>query len=79
MTNQDILRMAREAVEDAKLPFSKPEHPISMSAFCESLAMQVAAAEREACAKVLDRMAENDKLSNYFKVAALAIRERSAL
>jgi hypothetical protein len=35
-------------------------------------------AEREACAKVLDRMAENDKLSNYFKVAALAIRERGA-
>jgi hypothetical protein len=34
--------------------------------------------EREACAKVLDRMAENDKLSNYFKVAALAIRERGA-
>ena len=33
-------------------------------------------AERETCAKVLDRMAENDKLSNYFKVAALAIRER---
>ncbi len=33
-------------------------------------------AEREACAKVLDRMAENDKLSNYFKVAALAIRAR---
>jgi hypothetical protein len=37
---------------------------------------EAVAAEREACAKVLDRMAENDKLSNYFKVAALAIRAR---
>ncbi len=52
MNQDDIIRMAREAVEDAKLPFSKPEHPISIAAFCESLAMQVAAAEREACAKV---------------------------
>lgn len=35
-------------------------------------------AEREACAKVLDEMAENDRLSNYYRVAALAIRERGA-
>lgn len=35
-------------------------------------------AEREACAKVLDEMAAKDKLSNYYKVAALAIRERGA-
>ena len=34
--------------------------------------------EREACAKVLDVMAEKDKLSNYYRVAALAIRERGA-
>lgn len=32
--------------------------------------------EREACAKVLDAMAEKDKLSNYYRVAALAIRAR---
>ena len=32
--------------------------------------------EREACARVLDEMAAKDKLSNYYKVAALAIRER---
>jgi hypothetical protein len=34
--------------------------------------------EREACARVLDKMAEQDKLSNYYRVAALAIRERGA-
>lgn len=32
--------------------------------------------EREACAKILDEMAEKDKLSNYYVVAALAIRSR---
>ena len=33
-------------------------------------------AEREACAKVCDDLAANDKLSNYYAVAARAIRER---
>ena len=33
-------------------------------------------AERDACAKALDAMAEKDKLSNYYRVAALAIRAR---
>lgn len=32
--------------------------------------------EREACAKVLDEMAAKDRLSNYFQVAAIAIRAR---
>jgi hypothetical protein len=35
-------------------------------------------AEREACAKVLDEMAAKDKLTNYYVVGALAIRERGA-
>ena len=30
----------------------------------------------EACAKVCDDLAEKDKLSNYYKVAAVAIRAR---
>ena len=32
--------------------------------------------EREACAKVCDEFAERDKLSNYYAVAARAIRAR---
>lgn len=32
--------------------------------------------EREACARVCDEFAANDKLSNYYAVAARAIRER---
>jgi hypothetical protein len=35
-------------------------------------------AEREACAKLLDEMAAKDRLSNYYRVAALKIRERGA-
>jgi hypothetical protein len=35
-----------------------------------------AAAEREACAKLLDEMAAQDKHSNYYVVAAKAIRAR---
>jgi len=35
-------------------------------------------AEREQCAKLLDEMAAADKLSNYYQVAALRIRERGA-
>lgn len=33
-------------------------------------------AEREACARVCDELAARDKLSNYFAVAARAIRAR---
>ena len=33
--------------------------------------------EREACAKVCDELAAKDKLSNYYAVAARAIRERN--
>ena len=31
---------------------------------------------KEACAKVCDDLAEKDKLSNYYKVAAVAIRKK---
>ena len=34
-------------------------------------------AEREACAKVCDDLADKDKLSNYYRVASNAIRSRS--
>ncbi len=34
--------------------------------------------ERKACANALDEMAAADKLTNYYKAAALRIRERGA-
>ncbi|MFY8038886.1 MAG: hypothetical protein ACOVN4_04375 [Bosea sp. (in: a-proteobacteria)] len=52
-------------VEDAK------------QAAIESLA-QVVAIERESCAKLMDDMAAQDNLTNYYKVAARAIRERKS-
>ena len=39
--------------------------------------LKAVAAEREACAKVCDELAANDKLSNYYAVAARAIRRRT--
>ena len=37
---------------------------------------KIRADERDACAKVCDALAAQDKLSNYYGVAARAIRER---
>ena len=41
-----------------------------------NLAAIAIAGEREACAKLMDDMAAQDKHSNYYKVAAAAIRAR---
>lgn len=67
MNREDIIRMAREAeIVTTNYPSSTIERYTAL----------VVAAEREACAKVLDEMAEKDKLSNYYRVAAIAIRAR---
>jgi hypothetical protein len=70
MNREDIIRMAREA------GIGWLERAEGISEFLERFANLVAAAEREACAKVLDEMAAKDKLSNYYQVAAIAIRAR---
>jgi hypothetical protein len=71
LNSDDIIRMAREA------GVSKPwdQEPVQWETL-ERFANLVAAAEREACAKILDDMAGKDRLSNYFQVAAIAIRAR---
>ncbi len=79
MTRKDIIRMAREVGfvaygEDAG------EYRIPTPAFhnrLERFAALVAAAEREACAKVCDELAARDKLSNYYAIAANVIRARN--
>ena len=73
MTRQDIIKMVKEIWGEDSLRALD-----SSLVYLEAFATLVAEAEREACAKVLDAMAENDKLSNYYRVAALAIRERGA-
>ena len=75
MTREEIIRMAREAGFDP--------HDMSDDFTCnlediERFASLVAAAEREACAKVCDVLAVHPEYaSDITKVAAQAIRARS--
>ena len=74
MNREDIIHMAREA----ELPVAWIcDGGILDWADLKRFAALVAAAEREECAKVLDEMAAQDKHSNYYVVAARAIRARS--
>ena len=69
MTRDDIIRMAREAdINLSTIEYYQRE--------LEHFAALVAAAEREACARVCEEFAERDRLSNYYAVAARAIRAR---
>ena len=70
MTRDDIIRMA----ESCGIP--EFENNESQADNIMRFANLVAAAEREACAKVCDEFAARDKLSNYYAVAANAIRAR---
>ena len=76
MTKDDIIRMAREAGMVWASGLNGNGYHINHPDDIERFASLVAAAEREACAKVCDEMASRDKLSNYYAVAAKAIRER---
>jgi nitrate reductase assembly molybdenum cofactor insertion protein NarJ len=69
MTEQELSKMISEFLP---YPANGQHHAL------KQFAKLVAAAEREACAKLLDEMAAADKLSNYYQVAALRIRERGA-
>lgn len=79
MNQDEIIRMA----EKAGFPFNQygllqgdDYGEIDVTEMLVRFAALVAAAEREACAKVMDNMAKQDKHSNYYKVAAKAIRAR---
>lgn len=78
MTRDDIIRMAEEADlwADQELQCIGEYHPDWHEVRDIRFATLVAAAEREACAKVCDELAARDKLSNYYKIAANAIRAR---
>lgn len=77
MTRDDIIRMAREAygVGPWWLPKTETEW-LMLERLMRSASAAGAGAEREACAKVCDEFAARDKLSNYYAVAANAIRAR---
>ena len=96
MTNDDIIRMAKEAGFDKNslgTTFTHGKLDESLERFAELVAAAVMPKEalaemfewgkdagrreeREACAVQLDEMAAKDKLTNYYKVAANAIRAR---
>jgi hypothetical protein len=84
MNRDDIIRWAREAgfVIDEVAQQHQPNCIFHTHHMVDELlhrfAALVRADEREACAKVMDNMAAQDNLTNYYKVAALAIRERKS-
>jgi hypothetical protein len=75
MTQDDIIDMAQEAgfVEYELDDGTTNAFDIRYQRF----ANLVAEHEREECAKLLDEMAAQDKHSNYYVVAAKALRTRS--
>ena len=73
MNRDDIIRMAREA------GWTGPEENVTYVAMLERFAHLVAAAEREACARVCDRISDEDGFEGgYANRCAFAIRERGA-
>ncbi len=73
MTKDEILKLARknEALSDPE----SIEYFFSQEDLIELVGITVKA-EIEKCAKLLDEMAAQDKHSNYYVVAAKAIRAR---
>ena len=72
MNRDDIIRMAREVWGDDS---GKPWHESAVT-HLEAFAHLVAAAEREACAKVCE--AEGERADASWVSCAFAIRERGA-
>ena len=68
MTQDEIIEMANKAFGGV----IKKEERKNFLAF----AKLVADKEREACANICEEMAVKDRFTNYYKVAANAIRER---
>lgn len=73
MTRDDIIKMAHEA--GLHLATDVNWMPIIDFAYAEKFAALVAAAEREACAKVAERY-EPDEKTSYVTYASSAIRAR---
>ena len=82
MTRDNIIRIAKQTAENGTYEIHMIHHLVAgtwlkfICDFGEQVVAESAAAECEACAVQLDEMAEKDKLTNYYKVAAKAIRAR---
>ena len=79
MTKEDIIRMAHEA--GLHIATDHDWMPIIALAYAQKFANLVAAAEREACAKVCENIYEGDEGCGDWptpEMCAFAIRERGA-
>jgi len=77
----EVMRITRDGVwvnPDVAVDDTAKAVLQAISSYVEVLVQRAVVDEREACAKLLDEMAAEDKLSNYYQVAALRIRERGA-
>ena len=77
MTGDDIIRMAYEA-SDGVLSYDAEGRWILSEQEVIQLAALVAAAEREACAKVCDELRDEDGFEPYGTECAAAIRARGS-
>ena len=68
MTKEEIIEMARQAGFE--------DHQAKFDTRFEPFAKLVAEKEREVCANICEEMAVKDRFTNYYKVAANAIRAR---
>ena len=81
MTKDEVTRLAHEAAGfDGTTTLERPivlyAAMCKIGDFLDKFADLVAEREREACAKVCDQMQAQDRWSNYYSVAANAIRAR---
>ena len=81
MTKEQIAKLAKESgftdADENSVWITDGFWTLELERFFHAAYAAGATAEREACAKVCDDLAKEDHLSNYFAVAALALRERS--
>ena len=78
MNRDDIIRMAREAGMERVIDVHKDgTRTIELPPpdLLERFAGLIVAHTKEQCAELMDEMAARDKMTNYYKVAARAIRE----
>ena len=76
VTEQMIRDRMQEEIDELRQALVQPEQEPVVPPDVSNVVLTAVLAEREACAKVCDDLAANDKLSNYYAVAARAIRAR---
>jgi hypothetical protein len=76
MTQDETIELARKAGFRVGPSRDGPDDVWGVGANLKRLAKLIAEKEREACANICEEMAVKDNLTNYYKVAANAIRAR---